>query len=919
MKNKISTLTLLFSLFTFFAVAQWPGAGGGGAGMGQSGRFYGKIVDAANGKSITAVSVQLISSKYNMATRKMKDSLVTGELTPDNGNFSLENIPLMGDYKLKISAIGYKPVEQKISFLTPDMQAKMAKAFMEMGKQKSAGGDSTKTKPAAPNMMAMMKEIFGGDMSKMMSLGDKDLGNIGLEIDANELQNVTVIGSKPQMQLGIDRRIFNVDKSLAASGATGIDILRQIPTINVDIDGNVSVRNASPTIFVDGRPTTLTLEQIPADDIQSVELITNPSAKYDASGGGAAILNIVLKKNKKPGYNGSVRVGMDSRGRPNAGGDISMRSGKINVSASGNFNSRKSLSWSDIDTRYNGNTNTPETNIMQNVDNISTGYFAFGRAGLDYFVDNRNTLTLTFNFVRGNFKNDETNLQRYDSFYNPVKTITGTRLTEADRTFQNVGATLGFKHNFAKAGHEFTADFNFNDSKNFGQSEFSNQLFDANGIPTGRRLLQITDGRGTSNFMVLQADYVNPLNKLVKLESGVRGQIRTFNSINDNFVFDYNTNQYALISNISGNYDFTDRVYAAYISITGKTSEAGRFGYNLGLRAESSNYEGQLVGAEDKFNVEFPLSLFPSAFASYKLTNKSDLQFNYTRRINRPNFFQLIPFIDYTDPLNLSVGNGNLSPEFTNSFEMNYSYQFNNNHTLLASAYLRHSTDLLTRFQYKDENPVTKDSAIYNTWVNANSSTQYGFELTSTNKISKKFDAITNVNLYNANINSENLTQNLNNSQTSFFGKITLTHKLGKKNNWIVQANADYQSKTVLPAGGGGGFRGPWSGGGPAGSNGFVNPNYGMDLSIRKDIIKNKNGQGYQGSLTLSMNDVFRTRIYDITTSSDFFLQNLSRRRDPQVARLQFSWRFGKMDVSLFKRKNMKGEMEGMREGMQSM
>jgi hypothetical protein len=159
----------------------------------------------------------------------------------------------------------------------------------------------------------------------------------------------------------------------------------------------------------------------------------------------------------------------------------------------------------------------------------------------------------------------------------------------------------------------------------------------------------------------------------------------------------------------------------------------------------------------------------------------------------------------------------------------------------------------------------------------------------------------------------------LNNSQTSFFGKITLTQRLGKTNQWTLQMNADYQSKTVLPVGsggrsmGGGGFMG-----GPtaAGSNGFVNPNYGVDFSIRRDIIKNKNGQGYAGSLTLSMNDVFRTRVYDATTASDFFIQNLQRRRDPQVVRLQFNWRFGKFDASLFKRKNMKGEMEGMSEGM---
>ena len=767
-------------------------------------------------------------------------------------------------------------------------------------------------------MMAVLKSVFGDDLSALAGMGDKDLGNIKLEVEAKELQNVTVTASKPMMQMGIDRRTFNVDKSLAASGSSGTDILRQIPTVNVDVDGNVTVRNSTPTLFVDGRPTTLTLDQIPADEIQSVELITNPSAKYDASGGGAAILNIILKKNRKPGYNGSVRVGIDSRGKPNGGGDISVRKGKIVTNLSANMNMSKTLSWSDIITAYTGNQTSPASTQIQDISSEGNGFFGFGRAGIDYLVDNRNTLSLTFNFVKGSFDNEEENKIRYDSFYNPVKTWKGGRISENERTFQNFGATLGFKHNFAKPGHELTADLNLNDSKNWGESKYINQMYGADGLPAENPTIQLTDAGGGSRFGVAQLDYANPISKTIKFEGGLRAQIRTFDTNNDNYIFDYNSNSFVLAPSISANYEFVDRVYAAYGIVTGRTTEGGRFGYNLGLRLESSNYDGELTDTKEKFNVDFPISLFPSAFASYKLTEKSDLQFNYSRRINRPNFFQLIPFIDYTDPLNLRMGNPELTPEFTNSLEANYNYQFNNNHSLLASVYYKYTTDLITPYQYKDVNPVTKDSVIYNTYVNAQSSTRYGLEITGTNKISPKFDMITNINIYNANINSENIDQDLNNSQTSFYGKITLTQKLGKKNNWVIQANGDYQSKTVLPAGGGN--RGPWMGGPTAaGSNGYVNPNYGVDLSLRRDIIKNKNGQGYAGSLTLSMNDVFRTRIYDATTNSDFFVQNLQRRRDPQVLRLQFNWRFGKLDTNLFKRKNMKGEAEGMREGMNGM
>src|SRR5436189_4282600 len=145
-----------------------------------------------------------------------------------------------------------------------------------------------------------------GDMSSMLSGIDKDLGNIKLEIDALQLQNVTVTSSKALMEMKIDRKVFNVEKNLTSVGGTAVDVMKNVPSVNVDIDGNVTLRNAAPQIFIDGRPTTLTLEQIPADEIASVEIITNPSAKFDASGGGAGILNIVLKKNRKAGYNGNI-------------------------------------------------------------------------------------------------------------------------------------------------------------------------------------------------------------------------------------------------------------------------------------------------------------------------------------------------------------------------------------------------------------------------------------------------------------------------------------------------------------------------------------------------------------------------------------------------------------------------------------
>ncbi|HMI79460.1 MAG TPA: carboxypeptidase regulatory-like domain-containing protein, partial [Ferruginibacter sp.] len=354
MTNTIKTfLVFALTLSLSFTYAQMPGGNRqmGGQNM-NLGHFYGKVQETSGNKPVEAASVQLIQSKFDSVTKKRKDVVVAGMLTTKKGEFSLENLPIMATYKLKITAIGFKPLELKVNF------------DLNMG--------------AAKN----------GDFSSMLSGVDKDLGNIKLEPDALQLENVTVSGSKAMLEMKIDRKVCNVEKNLTSVGGTAVDVMKNVPSVNVDIDGNVSLRNASPQIFVDGRPTTMTLDQIPADAIASVEIITNPSAKFDASGGGAGILNIVLKKNRKAGYNGNVRAGIDYRARPSVGGDFNMKQGKVNFFAAGQFGMRKSIST--VSTNRIDFIADTTAHLTQNNKPINKGFFAFGRAGMDYFIDNRN-------------------------------------------------------------------------------------------------------------------------------------------------------------------------------------------------------------------------------------------------------------------------------------------------------------------------------------------------------------------------------------------------------------------------------------------------------------------------------------------------------------------------------------------------
>ena len=376
-----------------------PGAGGGQAM--NIGHFYGRIVDAATNKGVEAVSIQLITSRMDTVTKKPKDVVIGGMLTSKNGEFSLDNLPVFGQYRLKVTAIGYKELEQKVAF-------KM-------------------NRPAA-----------GGDMSQALNGVDVDLGNIKVEVDSKVLESVTVSASKPLMSMGIDRKIFNVEKNINSAGGTATDIMRNIPSLSVDIDGNVTLRNNAPQIFVDGRPSNLTLDQIPADAIQSVELITNPSAKFDASGGTAGILNIVLKKNRKTGYNGSLRAGIDQRGKFNLGGDINVRQGKINMFANANYGQRRSIATGETDRTTILGSST--TKLLQYDKSINDGYFAFGRAGFDYFINNRNTISFSGVAVNGQFKPETTS----DLFVNATTPSSDTsyytqRLSNTTGEFKNFG------------------------------------------------------------------------------------------------------------------------------------------------------------------------------------------------------------------------------------------------------------------------------------------------------------------------------------------------------------------------------------------------------------------------------------------------------------------------------------------------
>jgi outer membrane receptor protein involved in Fe transport len=873
----IFPLILLSFLFNVCS-AQFPQSGGGnrrgGGQMMNSGHLYGKVVDDKTGKPIEFAAVQLFGNKFDKETKTIKTGLVNGQLTQTNGDFSLDSVAVMGEYTLKITAMGYKAYEQKVSF-NLNMQQ--------------------------------------GNMQSAMGAIDKDLGNIKLSIDAVNLPAATVTEITPAYEMKIDKKVYNVEKSLVTTGGTAEDVLKNVPSVNVDIDGNVTLRNAAPQLFVDGRPTTLTIDQIPADAIQSVEVITNPSAKYDASGGGAGILNIVLKRERRIGYNGNVRAGVDSRGRANLGGDINARQDKINVFLSGMLNQRKSKSTNETTREtFAQGMSQDSLKFNQNGTSASTGLFGFGRLGFDYFIDNRNTLTVTGMYHHGSFDSKDDIITKTDTFGILADVPfegSSTRHNENNRDFENKGGSIAYKHNYPKDGKEWTADVNYNASNSQNEGNYFIRNYDSGNNLIGTEIKQRQKGDSKIYFTTMQTDYTNPVTDKMKIEAGGRTSIRNYDNSTQNMVYDYSFSDYGVVPSPYDRYKFTDQVYAAYFTFT---NQLKKFGYQAGLRAESSYYNGELTDVNRTFTHTYPVSLFPSAFLSYKLNDKNDVQLNYTRRINRPTFFQLLPYTDYSDSLNLSRGNPDLKPEFANSFELSWQKTFSRKNTLILSTYLKNSYDLITKFQLQEFDTVLHRPLIISTYENANSSYAYGAELTAQNTITKWWDLSLNLNAYNSSINSSNLATGLTNEQFSWFGKLNSTFRFLK--NFSLQLTGDYQSKTSLQvsSGGGGGDRGGRTGGMGGGggffggssstAQGYILPSYGLDAALKYEFLKNK-----MASLTLNVNDILKTRKNETFSESPFFTQTTLRRRDPQIVRLTFSYRFGKFDVSLFKRKNMKG------------
>ncbi|MDO5571394.1 MAG: TonB-dependent receptor [Bacteroidales bacterium] len=564
---------------------------------------------------------------------------------------------------------------------------------------------------------------------------DLNLGRISLKEDSKQLKEVQVTGQKSQMRFEVDKKVFSVDQNIASAGGSASDALANIPSVSVDSEGNVSLRNNSGvTIWINGKPSGISednsaqiLEQLPAESIESVELITNPSARF-SSEGSAGIINIVLKKEKKTGYYGGVSLEGNSQGGYGASGNININYNKIEAFANIGYRRFKMDSSTDSE-RESTNKSGDEILLIQDGDGDRGMRGLFTRAGVTYNMTKNDAFSLGANIMSG--KGESNNTADYNTYTNNLLTNSYNRVTKSSNDHSMYSGTADYIHTFAK-DHDLRLSAEYDYMDRGGTSVYLQNYTDTT-------YYQLQDGPGKNKRWEVKADYANMFNEWLRLNVGYQGN---FNKSNSGSMTWVDPEKKIEETSLYNTFTYDENINAVYGTISGNS---GKLSYQAGLRGEYTDYTTESLGKytdenQDAVKRDY-FNLFPSAFISYELPNQNQLQLNYTRRINRPRGRKLNSFINLTDSTNISFGNPFLQPEFTNSLELNYMKMWEA-HTLSASIYYKSSSDVIQTVSYM------QDNILYSTFENVTNSQQGGLELVGKNKLFKFLDLTTTVNLY---------------------------------------------------------------------------------------------------------------------------------------------------------------------------
>lgn len=804
------------------------------------GTITGSVINKSSGEPMDFVNIQLIDAKSGKA-------LTIGTSTDLEGNFILPDVK-DGDYLIKISNIGSINQERPV-------------------------------------------KISGSDVN---------IGTVHLADDAKLLQEVVVEGVKSQMKFELDKKVFSVDQDIASSGLSASEVLEAIPSVEVDQDGEVSLRgNTSVTVWINGKESGLSadnraqiLEQIPGETIEKIEVITNPSAKYSPEGT-AGIINIILKKDLRAGYYGSAEIGANTQGGGNANFNINYNSSKWDLFASVGFRMRHNTrggsrmrrtyesDFTDIDgmlTQYFLNSDGKRKNHGNNI---------FLRAGATYKLSHNDEFYLNGFGMFGH---------RWDNSSTLYWTNMPSQGWHNDNMWtrnkgNNRGAhgELGYKHTWGD-NHtlEIMGSYNYwgGPNKRWFHEQNRFLVYDDEGNPTYDQDGDLIYAPDVDNYNLqeqtinvqseeVKVDYVQQFLPWLKFEAGFNGNYSYEKTPVVTYESALSFDNMQLDEALYNKFLYRNNISALYFTLGGKIKD---FSFSAGLRGEAwqTHFKSLKYGDSESTtpwtNHSF-FSLFPSAFLSYSLPYDNEVQINYTRRIRRPWGGQLNSFIDISDPTNISFGNPELEPEYTNSFELNYIKSWTM-HMISLSAYLRTGNNKMERISYLDE------GVMYSTWYNVGKETNSGVEIVVKDSFWRgKIDLTTTVNLYNNHLSAWETVFN------SPIGDGNTFDISGKKQNafawdarmmfsiklpWSLsfQATGRYSSKQLT-------------------AQGSRQPGWSVDAGLRKSLGN--------WSFSVSARDLFDSRKFKNITNGEGYSQITERWRGGRRIQFTVKYSFGNM------------------------
>jgi iron complex outermembrane receptor protein len=714
------------------------------------------------------------------------------------------------------------------------------------------------------------------DTLVLRKLEERNLGTITLGTNEKVLKEVTIETQQDMVKNTIDKKVFNAEKLAIANGGSANDVLTQVPTVSVDIDGNISLRGSgNVTILIDGRPSGMSgagragvLSGIPASAIELVEVITNPSAKYDPDGM-SGIINIVLKKNKLQGTNGNATISAGTNNKYNGNVSYNFRKNKVNLYTNYSFRYNERFGRGDVKrTTYIGDS---AIYLIQknNSDNLNRNHSA--KVGMDYNASK--LATLGFN-VTMNYENKSEQEKLENNSENQVQQLASAfnRYTNNPSSGLSQDYNINYRQKFKKPQQLLSVESNYSINNNQSTSNYQQENFwedyqEINPYWFYQSNISNTDFSINTNTI----DFESPLFKNGKIESGLKNTNReidndfyseTFNNAVGNFVAD---------DSLNNRFVYNENIYAAYTSY-GQT--LGKWSYKAGLRAEQANTKSTLMNNDSSF-VNNYFNVFPTAFLNRKLNDKQEIQLNYGRRINRPGTRQLSPFTDYSNPLILRVGNPYLNPEYTHNLEFSYLYNYKKVN-FSSTVFYRKTVDLIMR-----NISINANNQTIVTFTNLGSSENMGIETVSRIELYKWWNITANLNGFQTVIQGTNQDGEINTSNLSWNAKF-LSNMLLKK-GWSLQASGSYNARNIM-------------------AQGTILPMSQVDFALKKEVFKNK------GTFTLSVTDIFDQMRFRINTSGSDFSQEAERKRETRIATLTFNYRFGSGDFAQRRTKNKEND-----------